>query len=70
MIGRIERSHFHIRWMGKENLDWECFATEREATERATDLAIPGEPFDVEEVHTNCPVRGEIIRNVSDADVP
>ena len=32
MVSRFGSSpHFHIRWLGKENLDWECFSTENEA---------------------------------------
>lgn len=69
MIRRIDGTpHFHIRWMGKEDLDWECFATVQEASERARDLTVPGEPFDIEEVHTNCPLRKKIRRNVVQAE--
>jgi hypothetical protein len=52
--------HFHIRWLDKEKLDWECFATRDEATERATDLALPGEAFTIEEIHTKCPLLEKI----------
>ena len=48
--------HFHIHWMDKENLDWECFTTQDEARERATDLALPGEAFTIEEIQTKCPL--------------
>lgn len=58
MVGRFGSSpHFHIRWLGKENLDWECFSTENEAKERATSLMFPGEAFTIEEVYMECPLR-------------
>ena len=69
MIGRIESMpHFHIRWMGRDNLDWECFSTVQEASERATDLSLPGEAFTIEEVDTNCPLRERIMRNFASAE--
>jgi hypothetical protein len=64
MISRIDNSlHFHIRWLDKDNLDWECFATREEASERATDLALPGEAFTIEEIHTKCPLQEIFMRN-------
>jgi hypothetical protein len=61
MVSRNDNfPHFHIRWSDKENLDWECFATQDEARERATDLALPGEAFAIEEIHTKCPLRDKI----------
>ena len=49
--------HFHIRWRGESKLDWECFETREEATERAASLAQPNEVFAIEEISARCPLR-------------
>ena len=54
--------HFHIRWTGKPNLDWECFATQDEAREYAQGLALDGEAFTIEEVDAKCPLREKMRR--------
>jgi hypothetical protein len=51
-------SHFHIKWSHKNNLDWECFDNFRDATNRAKELAGPGEQFTVQIVLTSCPMKG------------
>ena len=53
---RAGQPHFHILWIGKENLDWECFETLAEALQRGAELALPGESFTIEEVSANCPL--------------
>jgi hypothetical protein len=40
--------HFHIRWRRTNRLDWEAFATSEEAKARASELAHPGEVFEIE----------------------
>ena len=40
--------HYHILWRGKSEPDWEAFDTGQEATERARQLARPGESFVIE----------------------
>jgi len=63
MVSRIDTPpHFHIRWIDKESLDWECFATQHEASERAQELALDGEAFTIEEVQAKCPLRKKIMR--------
>ena len=54
----ISRTHFHIHWNDKEQLDWECFHTYSDARGRAQDLARPNEEFTIEEVSAKCPLRG------------
>jgi len=51
-------SHYHIRWSHKTGLDWECFPTSSEASIRAAELAGPDEMFEIEEVSSDCPMRG------------
>jgi hypothetical protein len=50
-------THFHIRWEGSTNLDWECFETQSDALGRAMEIARPEEDFTIEEVSMNCPLR-------------
>jgi len=52
------RPHYHIRWEHQEDLDWECLHTYAEAKKRAEDLAGPDERFTIEEVSSDCPLRG------------
>jgi hypothetical protein len=47
--------HFHIRWMGKEDIDWQCFNSLTEALLQAAQIAFPREGFTIEEVSTTCP---------------
>jgi hypothetical protein len=49
--------HFHIRWSHKNDLDWECFDTFRDATNRAKELAAPGEQFTVQIVLSECAIK-------------
>ena len=49
--------HFHIRWKGKADLDWECFATREMAEADARYLARANEEFSIEEVNGSCPMR-------------
>jgi hypothetical protein len=53
------RKHFHIRWSGIGELDWERFDTLAEASARALDLVRPGEKFTIEEYQAKCPRCGE-----------
>ena len=53
-----DRPHFHIRWKKKSTLDWECFPSHAEAETRAAELAEPDEVFTIEEVSSECPMRG------------
>jgi len=48
------RTHFHIRWRRTNRLDWEAFATSEEATARASELAHPGERFEIEQFDNLC----------------
>jgi hypothetical protein len=47
-----EKHHFHIRWHGKDEFDWECFESGEMAMARALQLALPGEIFSIEEVRS------------------
>jgi hypothetical protein len=47
--------HYHIRWSGKEELDWACFPTAAEALNGAKQLARPGERYTIEEQNGACP---------------
>ena len=49
--------HFHIRWRGEAQLDWQCFESRADATERAVSLAQPDEEFAIEEISARCPLR-------------
>jgi len=46
--------HFHIRWSGKDSLDWQRFRTREEAAERARELARPQETYAIEEYSSEC----------------
>jgi hypothetical protein len=48
--------HFHIRWKGKEKLDWQCFSTRERAEAEALYLMRPDEEFTIEEVSEECPL--------------
>ncbi len=47
--------HYHIRWSGKETLDWEGFETFSMADESARQLVKPGETYAIEEHGETCP---------------
>ena len=48
-------AHFHIRWSGKDSLDWQRFQTRQDAIAVASELVRPGETYTVEEQSSNCP---------------
>jgi hypothetical protein len=48
------KTHYHIRWAGKANLDWQAFSTRAEADESAKELALPGEGYTIEEHGEAC----------------
>jgi hypothetical protein len=48
-------SHYHIRWSGKEELDWERFSSLPEAKARARELVRPFENYTIEEYDQACP---------------
>ena len=56
MIHLTFSHHFHIQWIGKEDLVWECFESHEEARKRAIELLKPGETFWIVEVSTECPL--------------
>jgi hypothetical protein len=47
-------SHFHIRWSGTSQPDWQPFTTREAAKIRAHELAQPGERFCIEEFDESC----------------
>lgn len=47
-------THFHIRWSDSK-LDWEAFQTREDATERAKELARPGETYAIAVFDGTCP---------------
>jgi hypothetical protein len=52
---RPESLHYHIRWSGKDILDWESFGTRMEAELRAKELVRRDETFVIEERGQECP---------------
>jgi hypothetical protein len=48
-------THYHIRWSGKEELDWEAFDTRAEVEASAKQLVRPGEAYTIEEHDETCP---------------
>jgi hypothetical protein len=49
-------THYHIRWSGKDLLDWQRFNTPEEAKARARQLVRLGETYTIEEHEDNaCP---------------
>ena len=48
------RTHFHIRWRLANRLDWEPFGTSEEAKSRASELAHPGEVYQIEQFDNLC----------------
>jgi hypothetical protein len=55
MDAEAQKLHYHIRWSGKEDLDWERFATHAQADERAKELVRPNEEYTVEQQGKECP---------------
>lgn len=51
---REEKSHYHVRWDGKQTLDWESFPTRAEAEVRAKQLVRLGEAYTIEEQSGSC----------------
>jgi hypothetical protein len=47
--------HYHIRWSGKESLDWESFGMREEAETGAKRLVRSGETYVIEEFGAECP---------------
>lgn len=56
MVGRADFSetHFHIRWLPSDSLDWERFNSREDAEVRARELASPGESYVLDEFGANC----------------
>ena len=52
--------HYHIRWSGRAELDWECFATSADAQESAEQLVQSDETYTVEEHNESCPRCGDL----------
>lgn len=48
-------THYHIRWSGKEELDWEAFDTRAEVEASAKQLVRPGEAYTIEKHDETCP---------------
>ena len=57
-------SHYHIRWSGKQTLDWERFDTRAEAEASANLLALPGERYSIEENGESCPQCRSLLRKM------
>jgi hypothetical protein len=47
--------HYHIRWSGKEALDWESFPSHADAEACAKQLVRPNESYAIEEHGLGCP---------------
>lgn len=54
-MGGVTMNHYHIRWSGKELLDWQRFSTPEEAKSRARQLVRQGETYTIEEHDETCP---------------
>src|SRR5690348_11514516 len=55
MERKQENHHFHIRWSGKNTLDWESFGSREEAEASAKQLVRQGETYTIEEYGLDCP---------------
>jgi hypothetical protein len=60
--------HYHIHWSGKSTLDWECFNTHEEAETSASQLALPGETYTIEEQGLSCPQCMKLIKKIPASD--
>ena len=56
MSHAAEEPHFHIKWSGHDELDWERFDAREMAEERARELVRPGEGYTIREQREGCPV--------------
>jgi hypothetical protein len=54
-LGDVTMTHYHIRWSGSAQLDWERFNTPGEAEESAKQLLRHGETYVIEEYDDTCP---------------
>jgi hypothetical protein len=55
-LGGVTMTDYHIRWSGKELLNWERFGTPEEAQATARQLVRLGETYTIEEQHDEtCP---------------
>ena len=57
------KTHYHIRWAGKANLDWQAFSTRAEAGDSAKELALPGEGYTIEEHDEECSQCREMMKS-------
>jgi hypothetical protein len=55
MLPDPKAPHYHIRWSGKDRLDWQPFLTHAEAEAAALELVQPAESFTVEQYSGDCP---------------
>lgn len=58
-------SHYHIRWSGKDILDWERFGSRTEAEVRARELVRRGETYTIEEYDRSCPRCPDVFESVA-----
>ena len=58
-------THYHIRWSGREVLDWEAFSNHADAEASAKELVRWGESYTIEELNGNCPRCGEAKKSKS-----
>jgi hypothetical protein len=58
------RIHFHIRWNGKPNLDYQCFDSWEATYTRALSIKSDGEAFEIEEVSMDCGSRSKALVRV------
>ena len=49
-----KHSHYHIRWLRADVLDWESFPTHGEAQARAEELVLPQETYTIGECDESC----------------
>lgn len=54
-MDRTQLPHYHIRWCRIAALDWECFATRKDAETRAAALVRRDETYVIEEHGEACP---------------
>lgn len=54
-MDHIQLPHYHIRWSGKETLDWARFSTRKEAEASAKQLVRLSESYAIEEHDGACP---------------
>jgi hypothetical protein len=54
-MDRNQALHYHIRWSGRTELDWECFDTSADAESNARKLVQMKETYTIEEHDGTCP---------------